>query len=149
MSKEMDDDFAQRIRKAATHKGVAFTPQSVGTFLDVDRRKAAVWMAGSLPRPDKLFEHADRFGVDPRWYATGKGDMLPGTTTSSVHEPRATYDAGIKGALSDAEKLLVLIRTFLDTDAAGRKEMLIAANAVKTGDRDAGRQSQPKRARRR
>jgi hypothetical protein len=76
MSKGMDNDFRDRMVKAAKHKEVAFTPQSIGTFLGVDRRKAAVWMAGSLPRADKLFEHAERFGVDPLWYATGRGDMI-------------------------------------------------------------------------
>lgn len=76
MSNEMDNDFRDRMLKAAAHAKVAFSPQSIGTFLGVDRRKAAVWMDGSLPRADKLFEHAERFGVDPKWYATGKGQML-------------------------------------------------------------------------
>lgn len=77
MSKEMDNDFSGRMVMAAAHAKVPFTPQSVGTFLGVDRRKAAVWMEGGLPRADKLFEFADRFGVDARWFATGKGEMLP------------------------------------------------------------------------
>jgi transcriptional regulator with XRE-family HTH domain len=50
-----------------------------------------------------------------------------------VEEPA---DAQIKGskiraaAISDAEKLLVLIRTFLDTDNEGRNELMKAANSV-------------------
>lgn len=130
MSKDMDSDFRERMIKAAKHAEVPFTPQSLGTFLGVDRRKAAVWMAGSLPRPSKLFEHADRFGVDPRWYATGEGDMLPRQHTAQ--QPQVAYDARIKtGGQIDAEKLLVLIRTFLDTDDEGRIEMLKLASEVR------------------
>lgn len=33
-------------------------------------------MEGGLPRADRVFEFADRFGVDPRWFATGQGEML-------------------------------------------------------------------------
>lgn len=76
MSKGMDSDFRERMARAAGHAKVPFTPQSIGTFLGVDRRKASVWMEGGLPRADKLFEFADTFGVDPRWFATGKGDMV-------------------------------------------------------------------------
>lgn len=116
--------------KAAKHAGVPFTPQSLGTFLSADRRAAAVWMAGSLPRADKVFQHAQRFGVNPLWYATGEGDMLS-AAAHSVQQPQAAYDAQIKtGPLADAEKLLVLLRTFLDTDAEGRNELLKAASSV-------------------
>ena len=153
MSKEMDSDFRERLIKAAKHANVAFTPQSLGTFLGVDRRKAAVWMSGSLPRADKLFEFAGRFGVDPRWFATGKGDMVLGTGTSvapRTNEPMAGYDTRISaGTENDAQKLLVLVRTFLDTDAEGRMELMSAAEAVAQGHPGSARQNQPRRAKRR
>jgi hypothetical protein len=81
MSKTLDSDFRARMKAAAAHAKAPFTPQSLGTFLGVDRRKAAVWMDGSLPRADRLFAIADRFGVDPRWFATGHGNMLAALAT--------------------------------------------------------------------
>lgn len=136
MSKEMDTDFRERMIAAALHAGIAFTPQSLGTFLGVDRRKAAVWMAGSLPRADKLFEIATKFGVNPHWLATGKGRMLAVPESPSVAENRAAYDATIKTSantglqVGDVEKLLLVVRTFLDTDGEGRIELSRAAEAV-------------------
>lgn len=153
MSKEMDRDFQVRIAKAAQHAKVPFTPQSIGSFLSVDRRKAAVWMSGSLPRAEKLFEHADKFGVNPRWYATGKGDMLTEHRSAKVTEPSAVYDASASlVGTTDAEKLLVVVRTFLETDAEGRRELVEAAESIAHGHRgSATRQAsqQQRRARRR
>lgn len=67
-----------------------------------------------------------------------------------VDESLAHDDAKIKTAVqSDAEKLLVLIRTFLDTDAVGRDQLLKAAAAVSEAHAGATAQPTPKRARRR
>lgn len=87
MSKDMDSDFRERMVLAAKHAKVPFTPQSLGTFLGVDRRKAAVWMSGSLPRADKLFDLADRFGVDARWFATGNGDIVAAPPAAEGLDP--------------------------------------------------------------
>lgn len=77
MSKKMDSgDFGERLLKAAKHAGVVYSQQALGTFLGTDRRKVDVWMKGGLPRADTLFDMADKFGVDPRWFATGEGDPV-------------------------------------------------------------------------
>lgn len=76
MSKEMDTDFPARLRAAAAHAKVDFQPTAIGKFVGVNKQTAATWIAGSLPRSEKIFEVADAFGVDPRWFATGEGQML-------------------------------------------------------------------------
>jgi transcriptional regulator with XRE-family HTH domain len=76
MSKNVDTEFPDRLAQAATHAKVEHSPTALGKFLGVNKQTAATWMSGSLPRADKLFEYADRFGVDARWFATGQGDML-------------------------------------------------------------------------
>lgn len=72
----------------------------------------------------KVFSKAEQyieFGSAPG--AAHVGESLP-----------AEYDSKIKRGPStvqtEAEKLLVLIKTFLDTDAEGRKELLDAATSV-------------------
>jgi transcriptional regulator with XRE-family HTH domain len=78
MSKKVDTDFPDRLMKAALHKKVAYSQSALATFIGgVNRQTVDTWMKGSLPRADKLFEMADKFGVDARWFATGIGDMLP------------------------------------------------------------------------
>lgn len=66
---------------AAKRAGVPYKQTAIGEFLTVNKQSVDTWMNGSLPRADKMFEIADRFGVDPRWLATGAGEMLP-----AVHE---------------------------------------------------------------
>lgn len=77
MSKSLDrDGYTDRLRAAAKHARVDYSPTALGKVLGANKQTAASWMAGSMPRGDKLFEHADKLGVDPRWLATGRGDML-------------------------------------------------------------------------
>lgn len=77
MSKSLDrDGYPERLRAAAAHAKVDYSPTALGKILGVNKQTAATWMAGSMPRGDKLFQHADKLGVDPRWLATGRGDML-------------------------------------------------------------------------
>ena len=60
----------------------------IGALVGVDRRTADRWMNGGEPKPDKCFELADALKVDPRWLATGEGDMdkRPETASSAQEE---------------------------------------------------------------
>jgi hypothetical protein len=133
MSKEVDKDFAERMRQAAAHAKIAedaYTPQKVGTLLGVDRRKAAVWISGSLPRADRLFSIAERFGVNPKWFATGKGEMVPKPQAESDLN---TEEATILALYRDADprwrlslRLLAHVATEEQLEAATDVNMVMA-----------------------
>lgn len=73
MSKGVDD-FPERLRRACLYAGVAYSPTKIGHHIGENKQTVHAWMhAGSLPRADTLFMMADKFGVDPRWLATGEG----------------------------------------------------------------------------
>jgi hypothetical protein len=94
-------------------------PQAIWVLVKRDSKKSQ--FASQLADYFKIPLHrllADDFNVD------------------EVHEPNATtnQDSRIKASWSmirsDAEKLLVLVRTFLDTDAEGRTQLIKAASSV-------------------
>lgn len=74
---KIDKDFSGRLEKAVSRVSVPFQPTALGVFLGENKQSASLWINGSTPRCEKLFEIADKLGVDPRWLATGQGAMLP------------------------------------------------------------------------
>lgn len=87
MSRKIDG-FGDRLQRAAEHGKCAYSQQAIANRLgkDVDRRKVDGWMKGSQPRADFLYRIADEFGVDPRWLATGQGDMVASPTSLPAPE---------------------------------------------------------------
>jgi hypothetical protein len=91
-------------------------PQSIFALVKRDSKKSQ--FAGRL---------AEYFGVS--LHRLVADDLQIDETT--LREPQAAaYDSKIKTSTSDGEKLLVLIRSFLDTDAEGRNQLLKAAVSV-------------------
>ena len=80
------DDFPDRLMKAAAHAGIPYSQAAIAGFLGegLNRQTVDTWMNGSVPKADTLFWTADKFGVDPRWFATGTGEMLPRPVSSEL-----------------------------------------------------------------
>jgi len=77
-------------------------------------------------------EIARACGVDAGWLAKADGPA-PGNTV--LAHPAAEYKTkGQKHPASDAEKLLVLLRTFMDTRPEGKEELYAQALAVAAAD---------------
>ncbi len=110
---DVEREFPDRLKLAAGHMKVAYSASAIAAFLGIKNRQTVhTWMAGSLPRADKMFEYADKFGVDARWLATGKGEMLRSVGSVAVKADEAQLLADYRTA-SDAWKLTVrlLVRT--------------------------------------
>ena len=75
MGNDAEKPFTKRLREALALHGVEWGQTAIATFFDIPKQTADRYMGGSEPRPAKLFEMADRLGVDPRWWATGQGMM--------------------------------------------------------------------------
>ena len=134
MSKELDTGsggFSARLKQAAEHAGVPYSQQAIASQIREDRRKVDGWMKNdSLPRADVLFTLAERLGVDARWLATGRGEMLK-QGGHKVAEPSIHYPAA---EVPDAEGLLFLIKTFLDANSSNRRRLTEFARAIVTTD---------------
>lgn len=65
--------FANRLKEscAKAKPPIEWKPTALGTAFGVAKQTADRWMVESLPSAEKLFEIADKLGVDPRWLATG------------------------------------------------------------------------------
>src|SRR5688572_23982922 len=122
MSKKRDiqTDFSDRLREAALGKGLSYSPTEIGKFLGVNKQTVFNWMNGSVPRADELFQVADKFGVDPRVFATGHRGK------SNSVDAIEQFDVG--------QKLLVLIKTFLDTTDEIRTEIVEGALALSSNN---------------
>lgn len=81
-------EFSERLRDAAEHAGVEFSPTAIGRALGISKQTAHKWMIGGEPRGAMVFHIADTWRVDPRWLATGNGHMLlpPGGPGLSADE---------------------------------------------------------------
>jgi hypothetical protein len=69
--------FQTRLQEAAAYAGTEWSPTAIGESLGVTRQKAYLWMTTGEPRAAAVFNIADRWRVDARWLATGRGSMLP------------------------------------------------------------------------
>jgi hypothetical protein len=69
--------FQTRLQEAAAYAGIEWSPTAIGESLGVTRQKAYLWMTAGEPRAAAVFNIADRWRVDARWLATGRGSMLP------------------------------------------------------------------------
>lgn len=96
------DDFSDRLMRAAKKAGVPYSQAAIANFLgDVNRQTVDTWMNGSLPKADTLFRIAERFGVDPRWFATGEGEMLPAPISSDLSPAEVALLARFRAAGPD------------------------------------------------
>jgi transcriptional regulator with XRE-family HTH domain len=76
--------FSERLKRASSRLKVEWGQTSLGAFLGVSKQTAERWMGEGQPASDRLFDIADRLGVDARWLATGSGDMLPKPSSSDL-----------------------------------------------------------------
>lgn len=121
MSNKLENGFGERLKQAAESVGIPYSQSAIADYLDVKKQDVHSWMNGSLPRADKLWEMADKFRVDPRWFATGKkGDM-----SVTVHKNKRIIPSP-----KNAQKILAVLTTLLDTDDEGVNEIVAAAEAV-------------------
>lgn len=70
--------FKERLQKAAAHARVAWGQTAVANSLGLAKQTVDRWFSGGEPKPAQLYVIADKWGVDPRWLATEKGQMLQG-----------------------------------------------------------------------
>ena len=75
--------FAERLQKAAAHAQVRWGQTDVARSLGISKQTVDRWFNGGEPKPAQLYLIADKWGVDPRWLATEKGQMLPGQIEAS------------------------------------------------------------------
>jgi transcriptional regulator with XRE-family HTH domain len=68
--------FSDRLKTAAGHAKVEYSQTAIARSLGESKQKVDRWFGKGEPSPAALFNIADRWGVDARWLATGKGDML-------------------------------------------------------------------------
>lgn len=73
---DMAGDFHERLKRAADHAKVEYSQTAIAKELDVSKQTVDQWMAGSLPRAGVIYRMADKWGLNPRWLATGQGSML-------------------------------------------------------------------------
>lgn len=86
MSKQLDEDFGDRLVKAAMHARIKPGPTELGRFLGFPKQKVANWLGGMLPRADVLFEIADKLNVRTRWLAVGEGTMIRQASKTGLTE---------------------------------------------------------------
>jgi len=79
----MNEYFGERLKLAAEFAGVEFSATVLARELRVSKQKAHCWMTHTEPRATMVFRIADTFHVDPRWLATGEGEMTPPPTGGS------------------------------------------------------------------
>lgn len=70
--------FNDRLREAARHAGVDWSQTAVAKALGYTKQTVDRWFGTGEPKPAQIFNIADRWKVDPRWLATGDGDMVMG-----------------------------------------------------------------------
>lgn len=89
--------FRDRLREAAKHAKVGYSQTAIARSLGLKRKQTVDrWMGDGQPSPELIYVIADKWGVDPRWLATGKGAMLPKEAQAiTLAETRAKYDAGV------------------------------------------------------
>lgn len=84
VSRNIDKDFSDRLMMAAQQAGVPYKQTALGDFLGVNKQTVDVWMNGSVPRADTIFDIADKLRVDARWLATGAGEMIAAVPDSAI-----------------------------------------------------------------
>jgi transcriptional regulator with XRE-family HTH domain len=91
----VDMGFGERLKEASRLAKVEYSQTAISKALGVRKQTVDRWMSDSLPAADTLFEIAEKWGLSPRWLATGKGD------------PRPTIEAGIRKGLEPYEAELI------------------------------------------
>lgn len=141
--------FGERVRQAREYAGLS---QKALADLVRTKQQAIQYLENpkSHARGSRHTNSIARFcGVDAQWLESGQG-RAPG---KSLDEPSAEYDQRIKqrtaSPVSDAEKLLVVLRTFIDTDAKGRDQLVKAATVISKAHATAAAAAPAKRAKRR
>ncbi len=101
------------------------------------------FLLGRVPmRVRPIIKFAELFGVPPTEIRSDMPELVyaPGKKIVALEaREQLARDKETTPAQSDAEKLLVLFRTFLDTDADGREELYTQALAVRHVDESTGR----------
>lgn len=77
LSSFADVDFASRFKLAAAHAKVQWGPTAISESLGRAKQTVARWMDTGTPSAEDIFLIAERWKVDARWLATGKGQTLP------------------------------------------------------------------------
>lgn len=71
-----DEPFSDRLKKAAKYAKVEWGQTSVARSLGLEKQTVDRWFGTGEPKPAMLFHIAETWHVDPRWLATGEGEML-------------------------------------------------------------------------
>ena len=91
--------FENRLKEAAKLVKVEYSQTAIGKSLEISKQTIDRWMAGSVPAPDTLFYVADKWGVDPRWLATGEGEPRPKPKPpAGLHQHEETLLRQYRGA---------------------------------------------------
>lgn len=69
--------FRDRLRDAAKHAGIEYSPQAIADSLELKHRQTVHrWMDKYRPSPPMIEKIAKRWGVSVRWLATEEGPMV-------------------------------------------------------------------------
>lgn len=71
-----DMTFKERLQQAAAHAKVTWGQTAIATSLGFRKQTVDRWFDTGEPKPEQLFAIADKWKVDARWLATGRGQML-------------------------------------------------------------------------
>ena len=69
--------FRDRLEKAAAHAGVPVKQSAIARFLGLPKQTIHQWFNGTTPEPRFSNDAAVKFKVNPIWFATGEGEMIP------------------------------------------------------------------------
>lgn len=132
-----------RLKKAREKRG--FTQEALATKASTKDRPVSQAAISALEKRDSettiyLFQFARALQVRPEWLQDG---IEPDEPSGAL-----THRKAEKETPSDAEKLFLLVRAFLDTDEEGKDELAKAVTSI-TEAHGTVRTTQPRRAKRR
>lgn len=131
----MEEAFGARVKRAREHAGLS--QSALANAIDVKQQAIQF-----LEKPENnargsryTSEIARVCGVDARWLATGQG--TPPAATVARAQDASYKTTGQRRARGEAEKLLFIIRTFLNTGTAGQEELYAQALQATNADESA------------
>lgn len=124
-----DMTFKDRLQKAAAHAKVNWGQTAIAASLGFRKQTVDRWFDTGEPKPEQLFVIADKWKVDARWLATGRGQMLAAGTGSTL----AAHEEELMARYRDADprwqlslRLLAALATEEQIEASTDVNMVIA-----------------------
>lgn len=108
----------------------------------VSRSAVSQWRAGDVKSLKALsaVNIQERTGYSTRWLVLGIGPKKLSSKNDNVEKPAEKSDSQNRLGPKNAQKLLVVVQSFLDTDDEGRNEIVAAVTAVTGENGTAGHQ---------